>query len=141
MAGLGRQLLEHALETARKAGFAEVEIASGESSFSARLTPKPKAKIVKPADVGSGASGSPTSTSASDDGLAVIKAGLVGYFQPGKSPLTVGDKVSKGQVVGIIEALGIASDIESKVEGSVVEILVEPGQPVEFGQIIAKVEA
>lgn len=75
----------------------------------------------------------------------VVKSPLVGTFyrapSPGAPPFVeVGDKVSKGQVLCIIEALKVMNEIESDVDGKVVKILVENGQPVEYGQELFYIE-
>ncbi len=69
----------------------------------------------------------------------VIKAPIVGTFYRSPSPdakayVDVGDTVRKGQVVCIVEAMKLMNQIESDVDGVVTEILVENGQPVQFGQ-------
>ncbi|ADC90163.1 acetyl-CoA carboxylase, biotin carboxyl carrier protein [Thermocrinis albus DSM 14484] len=71
--------------------------------------------------------------------LHVIKSPLVGTFyrspSPGAPPFVeVGDMVSPGQVLCIIEALKVMNEIESDVRGRVVKILVENGETVEYGQ-------
>ncbi|RKX19567.1 MAG: acetyl-CoA carboxylase, biotin carboxyl carrier protein, partial [Candidatus Zixiibacteriota bacterium] len=48
----------------------------------------------------------------------------------------IGDKVSVGQVVCIIEAMKLMNEIEAEISGTVAEILVENAQPVEFGQVL-----
>lgn len=75
----------------------------------------------------------------------VIKSPLVGTFyrapSPGAPPFVEeGDRVSKGQVLCIIEALKVMNEIESDVDGKVVKILVENGQPVEYGQELFYIE-
>jgi len=74
-----------------------------------------------------------------DKNLHVIKSPLVGTFyrapSPGAPPFVeVGDIVSPGQVLCIIEALKVMNEIESDVRGRVVKILVENGETVEYGQ-------
>lgn len=71
-------------------------------------------------------------------GLA-IKAPIVGTFYRAASPespsyINVGDKVRKGQVVCIVEAMKLMNQIESDVEGVVLEVLADNGSPVQFGQ-------
>lgn len=68
-----------------------------------------------------------------------FKAPIVGTFyitpKPDAEPLVkVGDRISKGTVLCIIEAMKIFNQIESDVEGEIVRILVENGQPVEYGE-------
>ncbi|RKO66763.1 acetyl-CoA carboxylase biotin carboxyl carrier protein [Desulfofundulus salinus] len=72
-------------------------------------------------------------------GLAVIRAPMVGTFYRAPAPdappfVQVGDVVEKGQTLCIIEAMKLMNEIESEVAGEIVDILVENGQPVEYGQ-------
>jgi acetyl-CoA carboxylase biotin carboxyl carrier protein len=84
----------------------------------------------------------PASASASAAGeahLLTIEAPMVGTFYQAPSPdaspfIRDGDRVKKGQVVCIIEAMKLMNEIESKVAGRVVKVLVENAQPVEYGQ-------
>jgi len=73
-----------------------------------------------------------------------IKAPLVGTFYSSPKPsdppfVNVGDKVTKGQVVCIIEAMKIFNDIESEVNGTIHEMCIEDGSPVEYDQVIIKI--
>jgi len=73
-----------------------------------------------------------------------IKAPLVGTYyaspKPGDPPfINLGDKVSNGQTLCIIEAMKIFNEIESDISGTVHEICVEDGSPVEFDQLIIKI--
>ena len=131
MANLDAELVRHALTVARTHGFAEVELGIGEQSFFAKLDSAPQ----KPK------SSTPTAQQASEPALQTITAPLVGYYRESRTPLKVGVIVKKGDVVAIVAALGIANDVESKVAGEVVEVLVETNQPVEYGQALAKVKA
>ena len=68
-----------------------------------------------------------------------ITSPIVGTFyrkpSPDKDPfIKVGDVIEKGQVLCIIEAMKILNEIESDKEGTIKKILIENGQPVEFGQ-------
>ena len=80
-----------------------------------------------------------------EDNIYVIKSPLVGTFYRAPSPdsppyVEVGDEVKKGDILCIIEAMKIMNEIESEVDGKIVEILVENAQPVEFGQPLFKIE-
>jgi acetyl-CoA carboxylase biotin carboxyl carrier protein len=71
--------------------------------------------------------------------LAEIKSPMVGTFyrapSPGAKPyVDVGEMLQSGQVVCIIEAMKMMNEIESSVAGRLVKVLVENGQPVEYGQ-------
>jgi len=86
----------------------------------------------------------PAEAEEEDDGLFVFGAPIVGTFyitpKPDADPFVqVGDKVSKATVLCIIEAMKIFNQIESDVAGEIVEILVENGQPVEFGEALFKI--
>lgn len=72
-------------------------------------------------------------------GLHVVKSPIVGTFygspSPGSSPFVApGDRVDKGQVICIVEAMKLMNEIESDVAGEIVKCLVSNGQPIEFGQ-------
>lgn len=74
-----------------------------------------------------------------------VTSPMVGTFysapSPGAKPFVqVGDVVSKGQVVCIIEAMKLMNEIEAEVSGKVTKILVEDGKPVEYGQVLMYVE-
>lgn len=77
--------------------------------------------------------------------LITITSPIVGTFYRSPSPdappfVDVGTKVNKGQVLCIIEAMKLMNEIESDVDGVVVRILVENGQPVEYGEPLFLIE-
>lgn len=63
-----------------------------------------------------------------------IRAGMVGVFRAPATPLRAGDSVLPGDTVGSIDAMRILTPVVSEQGGSVVEALVEEGDPVEYGQ-------
>jgi acetyl-CoA carboxylase biotin carboxyl carrier protein len=74
-----------------------------------------------------------------DAGLHLVKSPIVGTYygspSPGASPFVApGDRVEKGQVICIIEAMKLMNEIESDAAGEIVRCLVSNGQPIEFGQ-------
>lgn len=74
-----------------------------------------------------------------DSGLVSIVSPMVGTFYTSPSPdsdpyVRQGDRVNKGQVVCIVEAMKIMNEIESEVSGTVVRVLPENAKPVEYGQ-------
>jgi acetyl-CoA carboxylase biotin carboxyl carrier protein len=78
-------------------------------------------------------------TSETEEGLFYIKSPIVGTFYKAPNPnldpfVSVGDFVEKGTVVCIIEAMKLMNEIESELAGEVVSILVQNGQPVEYGE-------
>ena len=74
-----------------------------------------------------------------------IKAPMVGTFYRSPSPeapayINIGDVISVGQVVCIIEAMKLMNEIKSEVKGKIVDIQVDNAEPVEFGQVLFVVE-
>jgi acetyl-CoA carboxylase biotin carboxyl carrier protein len=71
--------------------------------------------------------------------LVTITSPIVGTFYRASSPeanpfVELGSKVGRGQVLCIVEAMKLMNEIESDVDGIIVKILVENGQPVEYGE-------
>jgi acetyl-CoA carboxylase biotin carboxyl carrier protein len=86
----------------------------------------------------------PSTSAPSLDKYIDVPSPIVGTFYsspgPEESPFVeVGMKVRKGQVVCIIEAMKIMNEIEAEVSGEVIEILVQNGQPIEYGQPLMRV--
>jgi len=74
-----------------------------------------------------------------DAGLHVVKSPIVGTYYGSPSPgassfVNVGDRVDKGQVICIVEAMKLMNEIESDAAGEIVKCFVSNGQPIEFGQ-------
>jgi acetyl-CoA carboxylase biotin carboxyl carrier protein len=77
--------------------------------------------------------------------LLEVKSPMVGTFygapEPGARPyITAGSKISKGQVLCIIEAMKIMNEIESEFAGVVKEVCVRDAHPVEYGQVLFRVD-
>lgn len=78
--------------------------------------------------------------------LDAITSPMVGTFFQAKSEgsepfITIGDRVKKGQVIGIIEAMKLMNEIESEYDGVVEEILVKNKDMVEYGQVLVRIKA
>ena len=104
----------------------------------ASLPPAPAAAPVAPA-------GTVAHAAAAGPALLEIKSPMVGTFykspEPGAEPYVKnGTRVAPGQVVCIIEAMKIMNEIESEVQGVIREVCVENAQPVEFGQVLYRVD-
>jgi acetyl-CoA carboxylase biotin carboxyl carrier protein len=81
----------------------------------------------------------------SDGNVSYITSPFVGTFYRSPSPesapfIDVGSRIKKGQVICIIEAMKLMNEIESELEGAVVQILVENGHPVEYGEPLFKIK-
>jgi acetyl-CoA carboxylase biotin carboxyl carrier protein len=75
----------------------------------------------------------------------IILSPIVGTFYRSPAPdadayVKVGDSITSGNVLCIVEAMKLMNEIESDVEGKIIEILVEDGSPVEFNQPLFKIE-
>ncbi len=74
-----------------------------------------------------------------------IKSPMIGTFYRTSNPdsppfVSVGDKITKGQTVCIIEAMKLFNEIESEVSGTIVKVMVENASPVEYDQVLFVVE-
>ena len=74
-----------------------------------------------------------------------IKSPMIGTFYRSSNPdsppfVSVGDKITKGQTVAIIEAMKLFNEIESEVSGTIVKVMVENSSPVEYDQVLFVVE-
>jgi acetyl-CoA carboxylase biotin carboxyl carrier protein len=97
----------------------------------APVTAAPSAKTEKPAAPG--------------DKTAEIKSPMIGTFYRTANPdsppfVSVGDKITKGQTVCIIEAMKLFNEIESEVSGTIIKVMVENASPVEYDQALFVVE-
>jgi acetyl-CoA carboxylase biotin carboxyl carrier protein len=102
---------------------------------------EPTPKVPAPA----GPSAPASSAGGDEAGFAYVKSPMVGTFYRSPSPenppfADVNTKVEEKTVVCIIEAMKIMNEIQAETKGTVVEILVENGQPVEYGQRLFKVK-
>ena len=103
-----------------------------------RLTPtEPVAAI--------GEGEAPTRAEPPRENLLEVKSPMVGTYyaapEPGAKPYaTVGSRVTKGQVLCIIEAMKIMNEIEAEVSGLVREVCVQDAHPVEYGQVLFRVD-
>ena len=78
-------------------------------------------------------------------GMHLVKSPIVGTFYDAASPdaepfVAVGDTVSVGTVLCIVEAMKLMNEIESDAAGEIVKVFVKPGQPVEYGQALFAVK-
>ncbi len=92
-----------------------------------------------------GPSTPPPSVAGSRSDLLEVTAPMVGTFYRAPAPeeppfVDIGTRISVGQAVCILEAMKLMNELESEVNGEVIEILVENGTPVEFGQVLMRVK-
>jgi len=86
----------------------------------------------------------PAPEAAEDEGLTVFSAPMVGTFYRSPNPeagpyVSVGDSVGPDTVLCILEAMKVMNEIKAEQSGEIVAILVENGEPVEYGQPLYKI--
>jgi acetyl-CoA carboxylase biotin carboxyl carrier protein len=119
----------------RKGGPAQVVAAPAPAPAAAEPAPAPAAAPQAPA----ARAAALAETDAESANLTFIKSPIVGTYYQAPAPdappfVKVGDKVKKGQVLCIIEAMKLMNDIESDCDGEVAAIYVENGKSVQFGE-------
>jgi acetyl-CoA carboxylase biotin carboxyl carrier protein len=97
------------------------------------------APAAAPAVAGPAAAQTPAAPADPLAGLHLVRSPMVGTYYGSPSPgapafVNVGDRVEKGKILCILEAMKLMNEIESDAEGEVVRCLVSNGQPIEFGQ-------
>ena len=123
-----------------------IEMQKGATEIVAPLPPSPApSSIAPPVAVVSHESSEPQAKPVAVEEVKTINSPMVGTFykapSPGSAPFVeVGSVVTKGQTVAIVEAMKIMNEIESEFDCKIVKILVEDGQPVEYGMALFEVE-
>lgn len=135
-------------------GLTEISIEDGEQAITIRkevivsgVAPVAAAPVMPanvPAPVVSPQVNKETASETAKKGTPITSP-MVGTFYKSPSPdsdpfVSTGSSVKQGDVVCIIEAMKMMNEIKSEISGKIVEICVEDGQPVEFGQVLMYVE-
>ncbi len=139
------------IELLEESGIAEIEINEGEESVRiSRYSPAAPVQQFAPAPVAAAPAVAPAPAAETEEKECAISghtvnAPMVGTFYTAASPgapdfVKVGDSVSEGETVCIIEAMKILNQIEADKSGVVKAILVDNAQPVEFGQPLVVIE-
>jgi acetyl-CoA carboxylase biotin carboxyl carrier protein len=143
------------IELLEESGISEIEIAEGEESVRISRYPKPGAAVaptVQAAPAGPPTSAAPATSAAPPAAPAAsavrgqqVTAPMVGTFYSGPAPgakpfVEIGTEVKPGDTLCVIEAMKMMNQIESEFAGRIVSILVENGNPVEFGQTLFVIE-
>ena len=138
--------IETLLKLMHEYSVAEIEISEEETGLHLRLMEAGVAAVAAAPPVAQ-----PQVTAASPAPVAVpdnnieVKSPMVGTFyrssKPGSPPFVkVGDRVSEGDVLCIVEAMKLMNELESEESGTVREILIENAQPVQFGQVLFHIQ-
>ncbi len=142
--------LKTLIDLVADSGIAELEVTEGEDRVRiAKFSPAPTAAttvIAASADApaGNGSVAATAAAAAEPEGHAV-KSPMVGTFYRSPSPgsaafIELGQSIKPGDTLCIIEAMKLLNEIEAEVGGIVKQILVENGQPVEYGQPLFIIE-
>ena len=146
--------LRQLIQLVQKTGIGELEVSSGGRTVRISASPATvvmgaapvvaESRAAAPAAEAALAADAAKSAAAAANQLAITSP-MVGTYYHAPAPdadsyVEVGDVVSVGQTVCIVEAMKLMNEIESEVRGKIVQILVENAQPVEFGQRLFLVE-
>lgn len=151
--------IKQVVDLMKKSGLSEFEIQDQEFklrikrdvgaqpvAFQAVPAPAPvQAPAPAPVQAPAPAAAAPAATPAADPSVKVITSPMVGTFYASPSPdnppfVTVGSPVKPDSVVCIVEAMKVMNEIQSELNGTVVECLVASGTSVEFGQPLFRVK-
>jgi len=127
------------LEVRRNLPAAPVAVVQAPAVATAPVAPQPVAEPM------AAPSAPPPPAASSRSDLVEITAPMVATFYRASAPgepafVELGSRISVGQTVCILEAMKLMNELEAEVSGEVVEILVENGTPVEFGQVLMRVK-
>ena len=122
---------------------ASIDLTNVSSLTNSSETPAQQAHQVKVEQTAP--SNPPPAVPASRADLVEVTAPMVGTFYRSPAPgepsfVEVGTRIGVGQTVCILEAMKLMNELESEVSGEIVEILVENGTPVEFGEVLMRVK-
>ena len=135
---IDKKLIKELVDNLKEFGLTELEYQDGQTKIKVSKGAKSIEKSTTSAVVSQNKA--VLNTSSSDDGIRV-KSPIIGtaYLAPepgAKQFFNIGDKIKKGQTVMIVEAMKTMNHVPSTSDGEVKKILVDDGQPVEFGQTL-----
>lgn len=138
--------LKKLIDLVEESGISELELTEGEekvriSRATQQFAPQPIQYAAAPTQVAAAPAAAPASAEAAPEAIQghAVESPMVGTFYRASSPeassfVEVGDKVEVGDTLCIIEAMKLLNEIESDKAGIVKKILIENGQPVEYGE-------
>jgi acetyl-CoA carboxylase biotin carboxyl carrier protein len=142
-AAIDTELVEILAQIATRLGLSEIEVANG--AFKIRVARQLSAAIIQPAVAPPQATTASAAASAPADGPGTVKSPMVGTAYLRASPeaapfVEIGAQVKAGDKVLLVEAMKTFNEILAPRAGTVTGILVEDGQPVEYGQPLLVIE-
>ena len=137
---IDKKLIKELVENLKEFALTELEYQEGQTKI--KVSKASKGIAVEPSKTSAVVSPNKAVLKSSDEGDGIrVKSTIIGttYLAPepgAKKFVEVGDKIKKGQTVMIVEAMKTMNHVPSTADGEVKKILVEDGQPVEFGQTL-----
>ncbi len=141
--------IKELIELIRDTDVAEIEVERAGTRIRLRRekkeAPAVQVREVTPAPVAEQSGEALPASAAEPVAAGTVKSPLVGTFygapEPGSKPFVeIGDHVVKGHVLCIVEAMKLMNEIESEHSGTVAEVFIQDGQPVEYGQPLFRIE-
>jgi acetyl-CoA carboxylase biotin carboxyl carrier protein len=123
----------------------EIEVEHDDDRIRVRRDPAPVVGTVATPSVGASSTTQSGEVPAVEDDDNYVTSPFVGTFYRAASPesdtfVQEGDSIAPGQVLCIVEAMKLMNEIESEVSGTIAEVLVENGKPVEYGDRLFRIE-
>jgi acetyl-CoA carboxylase biotin carboxyl carrier protein len=150
------EFLQRLIQAIDESGLDSIEIERGGTRVRLSKSPPPAAPTSgqpaaaphaapAPAAEGAGAAGGAEAAAAPPSNVIDVPSPMVGTFYRSPAPdappyVEVGDTVAKGDTLCIIEAMKLMNELEAEFAGTVVEIPVENAEPVEFGQVLFRID-
>jgi acetyl-CoA carboxylase biotin carboxyl carrier protein len=141
--------IKQLIQLAKETGVAELEVQRAENRVRVRLggvnyeavAGVPTAQVVPARSNDSGPVDAPVLDYTNDPSVVLVKSPIVGTFYEAPSPgapqfVKVGDSISAGKVICIIESMKLMNEIESEYSGTILAKLVENGHAVEYGEAL-----
>jgi acetyl-CoA carboxylase biotin carboxyl carrier protein len=153
---MDKEFIESLIKALDESSLDSIEIERGGTRIRLSKTPAPMGVVAAapmmaasaaPAASGAAAAAAPAEgvPAPSTSHLIDVKSPMVGTFYLSPAPdappyVAKGKHVSKGDTLCIIEAMKLMNELESEVDGTVVEVCIENAQPVEYGQVLFRID-
>jgi acetyl-CoA carboxylase biotin carboxyl carrier protein len=120
-------------------------VAAAAPAMAAAAAPAPAPVAAAPAPSAAGGAEAAAAPAAAASTLVEIKSPMVGTFYRAPAPeapsyVEVGSRIARGQTLCILEAMKLMNELPAEVAGTVREICVENGEPVEYGQVLFRID-
>ncbi len=150
-----KEAVKYLADLLKKTGLKEVEYenngvsiklkqSSDSETIQTVYAPQPTVANVAPAQTAAVTQNAPASSSIVEDDFKSVKSPMIGTLytasKPGADPfIQKGSKIKEGDTLFIVEAMKVMNEVKATFSGTIEQILVEDGSPIEFDQLLAKV--